>query len=160
MTPSRQRPFRRSIRSAVFARPASPAAVAAAAAVTAALGIGLVQPPRAQAGRIHPALAAELSALALSDQASAILVLKEQVDLEALKSSLSARRANRREWHQEVVRALQAQARTSQAPLLAELEAGRRRGAIEGFTPYWIANLVVVRAERRALEALANRADV
>ncbi|MCC7144163.1 MAG: S8 family serine peptidase, partial [Candidatus Eisenbacteria bacterium] len=42
----------------------------------------------------------------------------------------------------------------------AELEAGRRRGAIEGFTPYWIANLVVVRAERRALEALANRADV
>ncbi|MCC7141301.1 MAG: S8 family serine peptidase [Candidatus Eisenbacteria bacterium] len=130
------------------------------ATLTAVVAAGTLLPGAAFAGRLHPALQEELSSLSLNDQATAIIVLKDQVDLDALQASLRARRANRAEWHREVVLALQEKAAESQATLLRELEAKKQSGLVEGYTPYWISNLVVVRAQRATIEELANRFDV
>ncbi len=59
-----------------------------------------------------------------------------------------------------MVLALQEKAAESQATLLRELEAKKQSGLVEGYTPYWISNLVVVRAQRATIEELANRFDV
>lgn len=114
----------------------------------------------AAAGEIHPGLVAQLSRLGSEETASAILVLSEQAPIAEISAALTARAATRQERHYEVVTALQATAATTQAPLLAELDELRRNGEIVDFTPYWIANLVVVEGRRRTIEALALRDDV
>lgn len=126
----------------------------------AAILFGFIAGSKALAGQVHPALHEALSHLAPTDPASAIVVLKDQVDLGALKSSLAARRANRSEWHREVVEALREEALTTQGSLLRELELRREHGTVLGYTPYWIANLVVLRAQRAVIEELAQRVDV
>ena len=114
----------------------------------------------AQAGEIHPGLAEQLSRLAPTETTSAILVLQAQAPISELSASLTARGATRQERHYEVVTALQATAAQTQAPLLARLDDLRRAGEISDFTPYWIANLVVVEGQRRTIEELASRTDV
>ncbi|MFN8547536.1 MAG: S8 family serine peptidase [Candidatus Eisenbacteria bacterium] len=138
----------------------TPQWVHASSLAAAVLVGGLVVGSPAQAGRIHPALQEELSHLSLSQPASAILILEDQVDLEALKASLYSRHANRADWHREVVTALQDKAQSTQGSLVAELESRKAQGRVIGYTPYWIGNIVVVRADRATIEDLANRADV
>ena len=134
----------------------APVAIWMGAALTASFLLG----SPANAGRIHPALQEELSHLSLNQQASAIVILKDQVDLEALKASLYARHANRAEWHREVVLALQSKAAETQGALLTELDARKARGEVTGYTSYWVGNMVVVRAQRSTIEDLAGRFDV
>jgi subtilisin family serine protease len=110
--------------------------------------------------RIHPAVRAELSKLAPSEHTTVLFLLKQQADVLALDRTLTSRDASRRERHQQVVELLQAEARMSQAPLLAELSLRSYRGEVAGYTPYWIMNLVVVRATRAAIEDLAGRPDI
>ncbi len=57
------------------------------ATLTAVVAAGTLLPGAAFAGRLHPALQEELSSLSLNDQATAIIVLKDQVDLDALQAS-------------------------------------------------------------------------
>jgi subtilisin family serine protease len=91
---------------------------------------------------------------------SATVAMVDRVDLEALKSELYARRADRRDWHETVVRALQDKATESQAGILAELAVLSSQGLVEDYRGVWIANLVLVTATREALDILVQRDDV
>ncbi len=110
--------------------------------------------------RIDPAVRAELSKLAPSEQTTVLFLLERQADVSALDRTLTSHNASRRERHQQVVELLQAEARMSQAPFLAELSLRSHRGEVTGYAPYWIMNLVVVHATRAAIEDLAGRPDI
>jgi len=124
-----------------------------------ALGLGLAGAP-ASGGEIHPALRDQLERAQPSEMVSAIFVLEQQTDLASLDTSLKARRATRQDRHREVILALQQTAQEHQAALLQDLAARQSSGDVVGFTPYWIANLVVVHGRRQAIEELAARNDV
>ncbi|MFN8547535.1 MAG: S8 family serine peptidase [Candidatus Eisenbacteria bacterium] len=126
----------------------------------ASLAVAFALPRGVEAGELSEPLAARLATLADGATTSAIVVLRDQVDLESLTRSLAARHTSRKEWHREVVSTLRARAEATQAPLRDALEAARPRGAVLGYTPYWIANLLVVEADRATLQAIAARADV
>lgn len=113
----------------------------------------------AQAGEIHPALAVQLAGLGTEEALTVIVHLREQAPIAALDAALKAEGASREARHREVVEALQAVA-AGQTDLLAALEAARAGGGVRGYTSHWIANLVVLRATRPAIEAVAARADV
>jgi len=119
-----------------------------------------VSPSPASAGEIHPALRDQLERAQPSEMVSAIFVLEQQTDLASLDTSLKARRATRQDRHREVILALQQTAQEHQAALLQDLAARQSSGDVVGFTPYWIANLVVVHGRRQAIEELAARNDV
>ncbi len=116
--------------------------------------------PRAAGGaQIQPDLEIELAYRQDSDLVSVILSLSEQAPIEQINTDLRARRVSLGERHLAVVNALR-EASRSQAPLLAELSAARDRGQVEGFTSYWIANLVVARVTKAYLFELAAREDI
>ena len=89
-----------------------------------------------------------------------LLALGEQADIAALDRDLTARRATLAVRHQEVVGALMATATSSQAGLLANLKALKSEGKLNGYTPYWLTNAVVVSAPLATLRLLAARPDV
>lgn len=91
-----------------------------------------------------------LLADAAAGETEFLLFLAEQADL-----SHAATLGPKETRGAYVYRELTAVARVSQAPLLEELA---RRGLAH--RPYWIANMVWVRADLNALEVLAGRADV
>lgn len=126
----------------------------------AALAAATLAASPVDAGNLHPALRDQLSRLAPTETASAILFLEEQAPIQELSASLTNRRATRQERHYEVVMALQETAARTQAPLLARLDALEAQGRIDGYTAYWIANLVVVKGERQTIEELAGRDDI
>ncbi|MCP4584282.1 MAG: S8 family serine peptidase, partial [candidate division Zixibacteria bacterium] len=90
----------------------------------------------------------------------AIITLTDQVDLDALKSELYAIRADRRQWHEAVVLALQEKATQTQGPILAQLDELAGQGLVEDYRGLWIANLVLVTATEEALDILVARDDV
>jgi bacillopeptidase F len=114
----------------------------------------------AAAGDLHPVLAERLALARPDSLFSVIATLAEQAPIAASSRDLAAAGASRAEWHRAVIAALKATAAGSQAPLLAWLEEQRETGAVAGYTPYWIANLVVVAARPGVIAALAARPDV
>ena len=90
----------------------------------------------------------------------AVVIMADRVDLDALKQELSARRADRREWHETVVLALQAKATASQAGIMSELAGLANQGLVADYRGAWIGNVVLVTASREALDILVQRDDV
>jgi len=90
----------------------------------------------------------------------AIITMADQVDLEALKAELYARNADRREWHEAVVLALQEKATVTQAKILAQLSDMAEMGIVEDYRGLWVGNVILVTANREALDILTNRSDV
>ena len=86
----------------------------------------------------------------------AIITMADQVDLQALKAELYARHADRREWHEAVVTALQSVATQSQADILAQLNDLRGQGLIAKYRALWIGNVVMVNGTKQALDLLVN----
>lgn len=120
--------------------------------------VGAVGP--ALAAEIHPALAERL-ALAPPDSAlSVIALLAEQAPVAALRRELAAAGADRAAQHRAVIASLRETAARSQTPLLAWLADERTAGRIAGYTPHWIANLVVVAGPPAGIAALAARPEV
>ena len=89
-----------------------------------------------------------------------ILYPREQAPIEDLSRALDAQDATREERHRRVVESLRETAGRSQSAILAALEDERASGAVAGLTSYWIANCIVLEADRGALERLAARTDV
>lgn len=125
--------------------------------VLACLPMNLALPARA--GEFSPELAAHLAQLDSGERVSVLVHLTERVDLKQLDAAFRARRASRVERHADGIRLLQGAAQ-SQAPLVAWLTDRQTTGEIDGFTRHWIANLIVVRGTRRAVEQIAARHDV
>ena len=115
--------------------------------------------PGAQAGKISPGLEAKLVDAASDEPISVIVYMEEQAPVTELKASLKAAKASRQIIHGEILRSLQHTA-WNQDELLAALGSEKAAGRVEGFTSYWISNLVVVYAVPSVIEELANRDDV
>ncbi|MCA9727861.1 MAG: S8 family serine peptidase, partial [Candidatus Eisenbacteria bacterium] len=101
-----------------------------------------------------------LAAAHASQPIPALLILRDQAPIARISTELTARRASRRERHREIVHALREEAALAQPAILERLDALRAEGRVQGYTPYWIANLIVVEGERSAIEELAARDDV
>ena len=113
----------------------------------------------AQAGEIHPALAAKMDATPADEAISAIVIMAEQAPIAEMNQALKQDRASMARRHREVVLALQDASR-SQASLKTWLETKRQTGEVRGFSSHWISNLVVVSATPGALAEIAAREDV
>ncbi len=94
------------------------------------------------------------------DVISAVITMSDRVDLEALKAELYAQKADRREWHETVVRALQDKATVAQADFIASLDEMVKQGKVENYRSFWLGNLIVVTAASDVFDELVLRADV
>jgi subtilisin family serine protease len=114
----------------------------------------------AQAGIIDPAFDRYLGTVPEDTQVSVIIYMRDQVPLAALDSQLRAQNASRAVRHEQVITSLQAKAVETQAPLLADLASRQAMGTVRGFTPYWIANLVVAQMTAGNVREVAAREDI
>lgn len=89
-----------------------------------------------------------------------LLSMAQQADVAALDAQLSARKATLAERHEVVITELMNTATRTQTDLLAELSRLKAAGKVNGYTPYWISNAVVVNAPISVLRQLAARQDV
>lgn len=90
----------------------------------------------------------------------AIITMADQVDLQALEADLYGRHADRREWHEAVVTALQSVATQSQADILAQLNDLSNQGLVAKYRGFWVGNVIIITATKQALDELVNREDV
>jgi subtilisin family serine protease len=120
----------------------------------------LATAPAAFAGEIEPGFAVHLETLSDDDFASAIIYLTDRPDVRELDASLRAKKALMSERHSTVIATLKEAATRSQPALLSYLDIQMAAGFIEGYTPYWIMNLVVVSATKAEIERIAERPDV
>jgi len=114
----------------------------------------------AYSGEYSPAFPEYLAEHQNDDMVSAIITMSDQVNLRALQDDLYARRADRREWHEVVVRALQEKATLTQADIIARLDQMGASGMVSKYKSLWIGNIIVVSATREALDELVSRDDV
>jgi len=112
------------------------------------------------AGEIEPNFEAYLGTLGAGDFASAIIYLQDRPDIRAMDNALRAEKAPMTVRHERVINALREAAQRSQPALLNYLDGRKAVGAVKGYTPYWIMNLVVVNATKGELERIALRYDV
>ena len=124
------------------------------------LTLGIALNLSAFAGEIEPNFAAYLETLADNDFASAIIYLYDRPNLKAMDNALRAEKATMAVRHERVITALRGAAARSQPALLNYLGTQKEKGAITGYTPYWIMNLVVVYATKAELMRIAQRGDV
>jgi hypothetical protein len=120
----------------------------------------VLAPNLGMAGIIHPAYERHLNTLPEDTQVSVIIHLSEQVPIAALDAELRAEEATLAARHERVITSLQQTAAATQGPLLADLAARQAQGKVQGFTPYWISNLVVAEMAVRDVREVAARADV
>jgi len=113
-----------------------------------------------QAGEYSPDFGAYLADHQQDETVGAVVTMVDQVDLDALKQELNARRADRREWHEAVVLALQEKATNTQADIIAQLDELAAQGKVEKYRNLWISNIILVNANREALDKIVSRNDV
>jgi hypothetical protein len=111
------------------------------------------------AGSIDEALVDRMSRIESDTPISAIVHMAEQAPVARLNQELRDQGATRRERHQVVVEALQA-ATVHQQPFREYLEERMIRGGVQGYTGYWISNLLVVMATPEEIYQIAARPDV
>jgi bacillopeptidase F len=114
----------------------------------------------ASAGQIEERFAAYLETIGDDDFASAIVYLWDRPNIRALDDALHADEAPMSVRHGQVLAALRQAAERSQPALVSYLDAKKLDGAVAGYTPYWIMNLVVVSATKSELISISKRADV
>jgi bacillopeptidase F len=127
--------------------------------VTALLLSGLAA-GNAISGELRSDLETHLQILPDDAQVSVIIHLYEQADIQSLDLEFDREKATRQVRHEQVMRALKEAAQRSQPALIEYLEKARRQGHITGFTPYWISNMIIVKATKSEINRLVNRYDV
>jgi subtilisin family serine protease len=112
------------------------------------------------AGEIESNFEDYLKSLGDDDFTSAIIYLWDRPDIATLDETLRAENASMSVRHESVVNVLREAAQSSQPLLLDYLEAKKATGTVEGFTPYWITNMVIVSATKAELFKISDRPDV
>ena len=112
------------------------------------------------AGEIEPNFEAYLGTLSDDDFASAIVYLKDRPNIRALDYTLRAEKATMNVRHERVLNALQQAVDRSQPVLRGYLNGKIQSGTVEGYTPYWLMNLIVVSATKAELYRIADRPEV
>ncbi len=110
--------------------------------------------------KISVPLTQELASAPSDSMIGAIVHLTAQADISTIDQQLHEAKASRALRHEIVVQALRSAAEGSQGELLAVLEQFQDDGDVEGYTPFWITNCVVVRGTRSVIETLSDRDDV
>jgi hypothetical protein len=87
---------------------------------------------------------------------SVIIKLHSPRDIAALDQELHVRKALLAERHILVERALRANAEETQGPVLAKLERWKKSGEVDGYTAYWIENLIVFYGTVEVINDLKN----
>jgi subtilisin family serine protease len=118
----------------------------AASAAAAAAGIG--------AEGLDPGLRNELAAAGPQRMVDAVVVLKAQADLSAIRATTRTQRLR------AVEGALRAKAAGTQSGMLALLDQRRTQRLVASVVPLWIANQVAVRAAPSVIRELATRPEV
>jgi subtilisin family serine protease len=110
--------------------------------------------------RIHPVLMEKLRQSDDATQVQVIIVMKDQVDVNAMHTAFRAVRASKDERHFSVVTALQSKAAATQRSILEYLAAQATVGAVGQYEPMWIVNMVLATVTKRVILDLAGREDV
>jgi subtilisin family serine protease len=113
----------------------------------------------ALAGQFAPGLEAYLAEKHDGGQLRALLVLSDQVDVTGMDLDMHYQRTDLPTRHARVVTALREKAEQTQRELLADLSSRVGKG-IDGFTPYWIINAVLVVGDVETIREVTARADV
>lgn len=91
---------------------------------------------------------------------STLVYLSDQVDIDQMNRTFKAERLTMKERHRLVVTTLQDKAAATQGAMIEHLDALKDAGRIADYHPYWLANVIRVRAPRAEIIRLADRADV
>jgi len=121
--------------------------------------LAIVLAGTAVAGQFAPGFEAYLAGRADSEPIKALVILRDQVDVTGMDLDLHYQRADLAHRHFQVITALREMAEDTQADLLADLES-RKGAGIDGYTPYWLINAVVVVGTEDAIRDIAAREDV
>jgi len=124
------------------------------------VGLFLLAASLASAAEFSSALEERLTTVKNGEFVSTIVILPSAVDIRALDMALHARKATVAERNREVIEALKYNAAQNQPKFLAELDMMKADGLVNGYTAYWIDNLVVVNASAEYLESLRLRGDI
>jgi len=117
-------------------------------------GIASASPATEAAGSVDPRLATQLAAARHGEMVDAVVVLRAQADLSAIRETRRSRRLA------AVEGTLRAKATGAQKGVLALLARRRAQRLVAGVDPLWIVNEVGVRAAPSVIKELAARADV
>ncbi len=112
------------------------------------------------AGSFSDGLERYVAGKSSTESIKVLLSLKEQAKVADLDQQLRDRKASLAERHELVITELMSTATRTQTDLLNELAALKTAGKVNGFTPYWITNAVVVNAPISVLRQLAARGDI
>jgi subtilisin family serine protease len=112
------------------------------------------------AAEFSPELEYQLSNAAAGENVSAIVILRNAVDIGALDAQLHASKATKAERHYRVLEALHYNADQNQPAFRAELDAAKQDGQVVGYTAYWIEDLFVILASKDFINSLRPRGDV
>ncbi len=115
---------------------------------------------RLMAGEISPYLQQKmLEAMEGNQQVPAVIVLKDQVDIQALDRKLYRDKASAQQRAYTVITALQEKARTTQSALLDYL-ASQTRDEVGKYQSLWIINCILIEARPVILTEISQRGDV
>ena len=112
-----------------------------------------------QAGEIDSRLEAMMAQGNTDDIYSTIVILKDQVDLNALKASFQQTGVDRRTRHEIVVNNLREKAEETQPDLINLLSATMGKGVVS-YRSFWILNAIAVNGNAEFLTELANQQAV
>jgi subtilisin family serine protease len=112
------------------------------------------------AGTIDQSLEAILASKSPAESISALVFLRDQVDLDRLNTEMRNPRMPAQARHQAVVTTLQSAAWASQGALLEHLLELEQAGRVTHWHAYWLSNVVRVDAPAHEIVALAAREDV
>lgn len=107
--------------------------------------------PCSQAGSVTPEIATLMQSAAASDRISVIVKMKAQADVSAIQDQNRSRR------RENIIRALQKTANSSQKPLMQWLSAGQD---VAGWKHLWMINAIAVTVPASSIHAIAARNDV
>jgi len=112
-----------------------------------------------QAGEIDSRLEAMMAQGNTDDIYSTIVILKDQVDLNALKASFQQTGVDRRTRHEIVVNNLREKAEETQPDLINLLSTAKGKGVVS-FRSFWVMNAIAVKGDAEFITELANQQAV
>ena len=114
----------------------------------------------AQAGTYSPDFDSYLAQSQSDDKITAIITMTDRVDLEVLKEELYNRKADRQEWHETVITALQDKATKTQIDVNVKLDKLAKQGLVSSYKNMWLGNMIIVTATKDAFDQLVARNDI
>jgi subtilisin family serine protease len=110
--------------------------------------------PPAPSDKISPEVQVALDSLQPGEMLTVIVKLKQRADLTPILGQTKSERL------ENVIKALQATAKASQASIISQLQLRSVQGLVSEFTPFWVFDGLSVTATKEVILELAGRSDV